>query len=328
MKLKEPNDFDLNEVRYSALNCKNGIIASMLRDFQCLDITPVYAGLHVAFADIVAPMTKGDIAGAHLGGFDQSVWAGLFSVDWLSQPVPADVDEFRLVLADTLAAVGPVLAPHDGYYDENAADKYRRVHALHNAMIYGMTDDGTGLHIADRYLRVVMPIEVFHEALVSQGAPLLGIRACKPYQGDWSTLLARLRQTISARLPVRADLDLVGPCLDAIRSDGPGAPAERWLQAHSYLKAVGASRAFAADLVRALATRGLVSGGDADAFTTAFDRWAEDWNLASALAYKFMAAGQEKTLVRVRERLEKVVGEEIAEMHIVLTPLDASIAAE
>lgn len=322
-----PQGFDLSETRYSALNCKNGIIASLLRDFHGLDITPVFSGLYVGFRDIIRPMTNGDIAGAHLGAFEQGVWTRLFAIDWHVQSVAASAGDFVAELSRTLAEVGPVLAPHDGYYDENAADKFQRVHALHNSMIYGISEDGTGLNIADRHLRVAMPIEAFHRGLTSQGASLLGIRGCRPFEGDWRLEFERMCLTIRERRTVPGDLLFVEDCLSAIRLDGPGAQPGRWLQAHSYLKAVGASRAYTVDFARAWASRCLAAAPRAiEDFVAALGRWAETWILASALAYKFMATGREEVLVRVRENLVRVLAEEAEAMPKLLDDLTSSLA--
>jgi hypothetical protein len=306
-----PDDFDLGGADYAALNCKNGIIACMIRDFCSVDITPVYTALHLSLEDVMTPVRRAEIAGGYIGNFDQSVWTSLFSVRWYEKDIPLDVGEFVCELREGLRRVGPFLAPHDGYFDKLAADKFERVHVVHNSMIYGVSDDSSMLRVADRHFRAEMDAGVFHKSLLAQESRLIGVVEASPFQGDWRELALRMLGSMARNPTKTAHRSLVHECVSAVGADGPGADATRWKQTYSCLKSVGVSRAFSARLVDAAQKEGVgLPNASAAELCAQLLRWADEWALVSSMSYKYMSIGRVTYLKRIEARLDALVQEE------------------
>ncbi|MDR1265298.1 MAG: hypothetical protein LBK42_06980 [Propionibacteriaceae bacterium] len=309
------HNFDLGGSEYAALNCRNGIIACLIRDFRHVDVTPVYASLHLSLSDVMEPVRRAEIAGGHIGNFGLELWTALFSVRWYKSVVEPDVTEFRHSIANTLRRVGPVLAPHDGYFDETATDKFGRVHMIHNSMIYGASDNGSTLMVADRHFRSEMNLETFHRSLLAQDSSLIGVTAAKPYDGSWQELASSLLRSIAENSTTAAHRDLIPECIAAVNADGPGTNDARWRQTYSCLKSVGVSRLFSVRLLTAAQRHGArLPEPETTQLSTHLSHWADEWSLVSAISYKYMMTGQKSYLTRIANRLNSLIQAEAAEM--------------
>jgi hypothetical protein len=310
-------DIDLHDTQYSALNCRAGIIAAILRHVHRVDVTPLFAHSAVTSTDTLPGMTAGDIAGLTCGNIPEETWGTLFGAT-LSTWRPADRADMLDSLSTALREDGMVLAPHDGYADPIAADKYRRHHILHNSLIYGRTPDGM-LRIADRGHRALIRPEALWPAMDSPLSSFVVVRGARPFAGPWTELLAagtrRFRRALSARLSP-TDLEQMIAAVDADRQ----APEGRALQTHFYLAAVGWSRTLFARFIRAASATGAAPA--AEALVQRLEDGGAAWMVVSRFLYKRFAAG---VRVGARELSTRVAPAERADADA-LALLDEQVA--
>jgi len=302
MKIKSAESFDLNEKMYALLNCKNGIVASILRDFMDIDILPYFNNCYIPFREIVAPIDSGDIAGVHFGNAENGVWQELFAVEFSHLKFDDNYIQWLEGVVTYLETKGPLLAPHDGFYDINAADKYQKNHTLHNSFIFGV--EKGRFHLADRHIRTTVDSRSFYDSVAATKSSLLGVDQAREYAGDWDILLNDLLVKVRDKLTLKEDLQLVKGCIesiveDAAVQDGNG---KRWKQSHSYIKAVGASRDMTAKVLERCASRAEDGKGLVEV-TEMMNHLAKSWNICSALAYKYEITNDSAVLSNLKAKM-------------------------
>ena len=312
--LVKASDFDLNERFYAALNCRAGIVVSILRDFEKLDVRPAFAEINVDFARLVAPMMAGDIAGAHMGVISDAVWQSRFGVEF-ARSESSSPQRLEAFVAENLAAGRPVLTPHDGFFDANAENKFQIRHVIHNTLVYGADAEARVYAMGDRYLRPSMGFDELLRAAEAIEAQFVAVTACRPFAGDWialtRTALAHLEATAT---PVSA-IDLTDDCVTAIERDRASDGVDRWRQSDAFFNGIGASRLLSADFLEAAREHvaGLVPPAEIDATAAVLRRLGREWQVLSAVTSKFLLTGRAEERERIRARLRALLADEAAQ---------------
>lgn len=241
---------DLRDGDYPAMNCRAGIFAAILETGQGIDPAPIFLRTAVDSRRIVAPLERGEIAGASCGNFADGVWAELFRLRVVESHPTSQTDMVGW-LDEALHEHRLVLAAHEGYWDPLAADKYLRRHMRHNSLIYGSAEDGSGYRIADRSHRAMMDAALLWRCMEEETTTFVVLTDAVPFAGDWAEQVAAGADSFYRAMTATLTPQDITRIAVALEADLRSPDDDRWQQSHMFFLGIGRSRAlFAQALAR------------------------------------------------------------------------------
>jgi hypothetical protein len=285
-----PAEIDIHDSDYCALNCRAGIVAAILRERWSIDVSPLFFRLAIAASDILGPMERGEIAGATFGAVDDATWAELFGAELVVWR-PSSPEDMLAGLTAAMDRDGMVLAPHDGFHDPLATDKFGVRHMTHNTLFHGVSDDGR-LRAADRGHRTLVDPADLWPAMSTELSSFVVVRRARPFDGDWSAEAARGTAELARALADRSLAADAAQVADSALADRR-APLQRWGQTHLFLLGIGRSRALfgralrsAWDATAAAPPAGADLPAGLSRLSEALERASEAWAMAGRRLYK------------------------------------------